>query len=188
MAGVASVRLFGVREVSRGLTGAKAAFVKESSKAMKRVLGGLDRQVKKNIDRQFKKGRGNLRKTVKRVKVGLRGVSGSIRPRFGYARVFEEGETLRPAKSQYLRIPFPGTDRRLGAGKESFIAKSKAGNLIIFRRNAGNPRPVAVLVRSVKMPKRPFLAPALRTRQSSIIDEMGDAYVASVNIRQGRFF
>ena len=82
------------------------------------------------------------------------------------ARVHEFGAVIHP-KGDWLKVPLPGgltpTKRpnkafRVRDRKTQFIARSKAGNLIIFKRQGKGKRraviPIAVLKKSVKIPKR----------------------------------
>lgn len=77
---------------------------------------------------------------------------------------------IRPTKAQYLAIPLPAAQTAAGVARggprsgifgKTFIAKSKAGNLIIFgtssgvKKGAGAVRPLFVLKKSVVIPRRP---------------------------------
>lgn len=91
-----------------------------------------------------------------------------------YARIHEEGGTIRPKKAQFLKIPVgpaltgagvPRLPARRGAGGRSqkaqsalrFAPTAKGGVLI-----APDGQVWYVLRRQVTIPARPYLAPALR--------------------------
>lgn len=91
-------------------------------------------------------------------------VAGEIGTQSPYAGVHEYGATIRPKRSKYLAIPLPaaldsrGVPKRRGprSWKNTFVAKSKAGNLIIFQRRRGVKGiiPLYVLKKEVTIPPR----------------------------------
>lgn len=76
--------------------------------------------------------------------------------------VHEFGATIRPKKAKYLTVPLPaaldsrGIPYRKSAREwdNTFVARSKAGNLIIFQRRGTQVTPLYVLKTSVKIPPR----------------------------------
>lgn len=78
------------------------------------------------------------------------------------AHVHEFGATIRPKSAKYLTVPLPpalnsdGTPKKKSARdwENTFVAKSKAGNLIIFQRRGSQIVPLYVLKTSVKIPPR----------------------------------
>lgn len=78
--------------------------------------------------------------------------------------VHEFGATIRARHARYLTVPLPaalnpdGTPRRQRARDwdNTFVAKSRAGNLIIFQRRSGEetPTPLYVLKKEVYIPPR----------------------------------
>jgi hypothetical protein len=102
----------------------------------------------------------------------LRGYIGSDTP---YARIQEVGGTVTPKASKYLTIPLPaalngdGTPKlpNARAWKNTFVATSKAGNLIIFQKvGAGKIVPLYVLKTKVVIPPRMELGATLRAGMS----------------------
>lgn len=79
-----------------------------------------------------------------------------------YLATQEYGAVIRAKRSKYLTIPLPaaldsrGVPRKRSAREwaNTFIKKSKAGNLIIFQKRAGGIVPLYVLKKSVRIPKR----------------------------------
>ena len=81
----------------------------------------------------------------------------------GIAAVHERGATIRARNAQYLTIPLPpalnanGTPKRPSAKSwpNTFVQRSKKGNLLIFQKQAGGGIiPLYVLKKSVVIPKR----------------------------------
>lgn len=82
-----------------------------------------------------------------------------------YARIHEFGGKIRPVKAKMLTIPLPGIKGRAANYPDSFIIKSKKGNLLIVEK-AGKRgiRPLFALKKEVTIPARHWL--------SRSIDEM----------------
>lgn len=124
---------------------------------------------------------GNLISTIRgSVKVygkSIDDIGGSISAPF-YARTHENGATIRPKKAKYLTIPLPaalnanGTPkkRRARDWQNTFIMKSKAGNLLIVQRNGKDIVPLYVLKTSVKIPRRLLMGKTLRTGIPYFVD------------------
>jgi phage gpG-like protein len=84
-----------------------------------------------------------------------------------YARIHEEGGVIRPVNAKYLAIPLPIARTAAGVSRYASprqvpvplrFAQSKGGNPLLVD---GKGRPWFVLRKSVRMPARPYLAPAL---------------------------
>ncbi len=79
-----------------------------------------------------------------------------------YLGTQEFGGVIRVKRSKYLTIPLPAAldargvplKRRARDWADTFIKRSKAGNLIIFQKRAGEIVPLYVLKKRVKIPKR----------------------------------
>lgn len=90
-------------------------------------------------------------------------------------RAHEFGMTIKPRFAKMLRIPFPGGPaafidpyggiRLRTVSQKFFLIKSAAGRLILVDDKTD--RPWYILVRSVKMPKRPIVEPS---RQAAVRD------------------
>jgi phage gpG-like protein len=73
-----------------------------------------------------------------------------------YAPAHEFGAIIRPVKAKALAIPFPGIMGSPRSYKDTYIRKG-----IIFQAIKGkDSRILFVLSKQVRIPKRPFLAPA----------------------------
>lgn len=79
-----------------------------------------------------------------------------------YMRIHETGGVIRPKSGKYLTIPLPealngdGTPKRRSARdwNDTFIQKSRNGNLLIFQKRGGSIMPLYVLKTSVTIPPR----------------------------------
>lgn len=86
--------------------------------------------------------------------------------RVPYANIHETGGTITPKRTQYLAIPLPAALTSAGVLRakprdwpNTFIAKSAAGNLIIFQRKLGKGAiALFVLKKSVKIPASEYMS------------------------------
>lgn len=75
-----------------------------------------------------------------------------------YAGILQFGGTVTPTRGKYLTLPFPGVHGKARSYENTFVKKSKKGNLIIFQNMGGGQiRPLFLLRKKVKIPSRPFL-------------------------------
>ncbi|MBV7393256.1 hypothetical protein [Mameliella sediminis] len=97
---------------------------------------------------------------VKDVKT-LGRVTGRVKLRADRA-VHEDGGRIKPTSGQYVTVPLPAALNANGTPKKqrardwpnTFTAKSKAGNLLIFQRRGGKLIPLYALKKSVTVPAR----------------------------------
>lgn len=121
-------------------------------------------------------------------------VSVRIGPTIKYGEVHEFGMTIQPRTKKFLRVPVNNAAKTLNAksANASLLAlgkfrifKSKKGNLIALGQDkvksrqyvtnaegkrvvkSSNDQPVFVLKKSVRIPARPFMAPALQWSASN---------------------
>lgn len=109
---------------------------------------------------------GGLLKTLSPSRITIKGdASSDIEVSFklsGKAAVHEKGATITPTRSKYLTIPLAsaldsrGVPLRPSARdwQNTFVFKSKKGNLLIGMKQGGNLVPLYVLKRSVTIPPR----------------------------------
>lgn len=79
-----------------------------------------------------------------------------------YLGVSEYGATIRAKRAKFLTIPLPDAmnsqgvplKRRARDWQNTFIMKSKRGNLLIFQKRGADIVPLYVLKKSVRIPKR----------------------------------
>jgi len=90
--------------------------------------------------------------------------------------VHEYGATIRPRRARYLAIPLTEEARRVGSPRAYpsplFSARSRRGNLLLFRREGRAIVPVYLLRDSVTIPARPALAPTVARFAPQIAQEL----------------
>jgi hypothetical protein len=113
-----------------------------------------------------------VRPGASHIDVALSAGSGRAGKPVKYARLQERGGTINAKPGRYLRIPLPpaktgaGVDRyggplrEIARGKFTVI-KSRAGNLLLIDIASGTPW--YLLRKSVTIPARPYLRPAIDT-------------------------
>ncbi|ASP22057.1 hypothetical protein ANTHELSMS3_03427 [Antarctobacter heliothermus] len=97
---------------------------------------------------------------VKDVKT-LGRVTGRVKLRADRA-VHEDGGRIKPTSGQYVTVPLPAALNANGTPKKArardwpntFMAKSRKGNLLIFQRKGGRLVPLYALKKSVTVPAR----------------------------------
>ncbi|MBS7812353.1 phage tail protein [Roseococcus pinisoli] len=117
----------------------------------------------------------------------LRGVIGS---NLIYAKTQENGATIVPKHSKYLAIPLPAAMDSRGvplkpsprSWDHTFVAKSKAGNLIIFRREGTQVIPLYVLKSKVYVPPRLGLRATLESNLSFFVDRLGSRLLEQLRL------
>lgn len=108
----------------------------------------------------------------------------------GIAVVHEQGATIRPKSAQYLTIPLPaalnpnGTPKRRSARdwQNTFVQRSKKGNLLIFQKGrGGNLVPLYVLKKQVRIPKRLAFEEAFEAGRDFLADRIAAEIVKEFN-------
>jgi len=101
------------------------------------------------------------------------------------ARVHEFGAIIKVRKAQYLTIPLKAAlnnrgipkKRRARDWKNTFVRKSKRGNLIIFQKRGKGLIPLYVLKKSVKIPPRLGMGKVLESEKAVFVDRAFEAMV-----------
>lgn len=109
------------------------------------------------------------------------------------AGVQEFGATIRPKSAKYLTVPLPaalnsdGTPKKKSAREwaNTFVARSKAGNLIIFQKRGTQIIPLYVLKTSVTIPPRLGMRTTLDVGLPYFVEKSMDAIVRAVNAGKG---
>ncbi|WP_113155973.1 hypothetical protein [Nitratireductor sp. OM-1] len=104
------------------------------------------------------------------------------------AGVQEFGATIKPKSAKYLTVPLPaalnsdGTPIKKSAREwpNTFVARSKAGNLIIFQRRGAQIIPLYVLKTSVTIPPRLGMQATLSAGLPYFVDRAMDEIVRAV--------
>lgn len=116
-------------------------------------------------------------------------VEGSIgAPGVPYGRIHEVGGVIRAKNGKYLTIPLPAAlDSRGVALKKSardwdstFVARSKAGNLLIFQKRGASIAPLYVLKEEVTIRPRLNMGATLRVGLPYFVDRVVDKIANSV--------
>lgn len=115
-------------------------------------------------------------------------IEGTIGSDTVYAGIQEFGGIIRPRKAKYLTIPLKaalnpnGTPIKQSAREweNTFVARSKAGNLIIFQKRGASIVPLYVLKSSVKIPPRLGLQATLTAGVPYFVEKAMDALVKAV--------
>jgi len=86
-----------------------------------------------------------------------------------YARIHEKGGKIK-AKKKFLTIPFPGVKGRAANFPDSFIIKSKKGNLLIVeKRGKSGFKPLFSLKKEVTIPARYWLSKSIKEMKPDLI-------------------
>lgn len=107
-------------------------------------------------------------------------------------KIHEHGGVIKARKAKYLTIPLPAAlDSRGVPLKKSakdwtntFVAKSKAGNLIIFQRKGAQIIPLYVLKTQVYIPPRLGMGKTIMAGKDYLVDRLVDAILTG--LRKGK--
>lgn len=130
-----------------------------------------------------------LRAIKRSVKVQGSGseITGTIGGPF-YLHVHENGATIRARKARFLTIPLPAALTSRGVPKKrrardwpnTFVQRSKRGNLIIFQKRGGRLVPLYLLKKRVRIPRRLGMGATLRKAAPVALDRIGAAVVKRI--------
>ncbi len=120
----------------------------------------------------------NLRTFVSRGSRDLEAVKGGLIVPFPLS-IHERGATIRAKRAQFLTIPLPAAldsrgvplRRNARAWQNTFVQRSRRGNLLIFQRRAAGIVPLFLLKRSVTLPPRLQAQESLEAGRDFFIDE-----------------
>lgn len=116
--------------------------------------------------------------------VDIRLQAGGGRDGVGYARIHEEGGTIRPTRSRFLAIPLPPAKNARGVAKGpprsfnlSFVPiHGGAAGLLVKPMGRGKRRVFVAyfyLTRQVRIPRRPYLEPSAREVAGHVPERVG---------------
>lgn len=157
-------------------TGHALAFMMERQ-AKHRVTGGNPLNVRTGKLRQ------SIKPTVKEIKGGVRAGVQAGSKRVPYAAIHETGQTrdgsdrIKPKNGKYLRIPFPNGPATTRTGRDRFQSAIKGGAEFQFVKLKGDKgmlvhrfsmEPWYLLVKSVKIKKRPYLEPSRKNAEKRL--------------------
>jgi hypothetical protein len=129
----------------------------------------------------------SIRDSVRVEGHSLKDVAGFIGGKF-WLKTHEYGATIKVKNAKYLTIPLRAALSAQGVPLKqkakdwpnTFIAKSKKGNLIIFQRRGADIVPLYVLKKEVKIPKRLGLGDTLRAGLPYFVDKSMAAMVKAI--------
>jgi len=78
--------------------------------------------------------------------------SGVFAPEVPYALIQELGGTVTPKRRDWLAIPFRGVKGFPREYQNTFFAKSKRGNLILFQKRGKDKEPLFAMKKEAKIP------------------------------------
>lgn len=158
---------FSPEQMAEALKKAPSLFLKQFDPAMRRYLRGFAQgtMAKRIAGRPGLINRtGALRRSFGTAVTGEGSIEswvGTVYTTSPYARIQEFGGTVTPKKSQFLTIPLAGARTGAGATRggarsfpNTFFAKSRAGNLLMFQKQGKKIVPLFVLKKSVSIPPR----------------------------------
>jgi len=107
-----------------------------------------------------------------------RQIVGTVGTKTPYSRIHEFGGEIRPKKGRYLTVPLPAAKTSAGVVrgrardfKDTFLFRSKAGNLIIMGKptpGALEVEPLFILKEVVNIPKRSYLVSSVKENKDRI--------------------
>lgn len=112
-----------------------------------------------------------------------------------YGRIQEFGGVIRPKNAKYLTVPLPaalnsdGTPKKKGAREwdNTFVIKSKAGNLLIVQKGIGGDIvPLYVLKSSVTIPARLNMGSTLRAGLGYFVDQAVEKMLQEIQAGLGQ--
>lgn len=100
-----------------------------------------------------------------------------------YSRSIEDGGTIRPRRAKMLAIPLDAAKYGVGGTvsarhhSDLFMIRSKKGNLLLVKAEAGGITPMFVLKDMVKLPARPSIKRTEKATVDKVQDMIADAAV-----------
>lgn len=137
---------------------------------------------KRNATERLRVRTGRLRSSIIGDSDGLTGFVRAGDAAVTYARIQDEGGTVKPRNGKYLTIPVgqaltgSGVERQPArAYKDLFPIRSKKGNLLLARRNGKALDVLYILVQRVKVPPTRFLTDAAEQAADSLREGLNTA-------------
>ncbi|MDD5486112.1 MAG: phage virion morphogenesis protein [Dehalococcoidales bacterium] len=113
--------------------------------------------------------------------------SGRVGSPVEYAAIHETGGTIRATRTRYLTIPMPAALTPAGVVRKparrwlNTFVRTVKGNKYIFSKEGGRAVPIFLLKQTVKIPKRPYIAPSVAEVKDKIIEMVGAGVKVTVN-------
>lgn len=101
-----------------------------------------------------------------------------------YGRILNEGGKIMAKKAKYLTIPFPGVKGYVRNFPDTFVIKSKAGNLVIVQKDKyGRLKPLFLLRKEVTIPAFHWLTASVEDRRRDLDNAMSEQAVFDAAVR-----
>ena len=147
---------------------------------MWRSLTIIEAAIIQNIRRNFKVRTGGLLNAPESTVVESKDqIIGLININKVYAGIHEHGGIIRPKRAQYLKFPVPentnadGSPRVLPSGisKMAMLPLRKGDGWLIIDKDRNSP--MYLLKKQVKIPARPYVAPAIKSTRDRVFQKFG---------------
>jgi len=110
--------------------------------------------------------------------------SGVLLKKVKYASILDRGGEIKPKRKQYLTIPLGKTKGWARNYKNTFIQKSKKGNLLIFQKSGKGKRsrikPLFLLKKSVRIPAKRWFTNVIKKARPTLNRMMSKPEVLKV--------
>jgi hypothetical protein len=89
-----------------------------------------------------------------------------------YARILDEGGTIKAINAKFLTIPFKGVKGEARDFDDTFFLRSKAGNLLLVQKTTTGFRPLFTLKESVEIPAKEWFSKPMKKQENKFKKEM----------------
>lgn len=149
-----------------------------------RLLYALRAEARRKFDSALHSRTGALKASIETQKPEIRreGIVGHVvaSQKLPYGLAQERGATIVPKRVRFLTIPLDAAKTAVGVERFSARQMLSAGytgsfvrNGVLFGKRGEEAVPLFALRRSVTLPPRPFMGPALETMRPAIVSSLG---------------
>jgi len=190
------IELIGIEDVIKNLNAAEKSLQQAKIPKMREAISYVKSFIrKKELSGQvLHKRTGLLQKSIKGaiVKVGNLDIIGKVYAATGgkyppHPKIHEIGAVIKPKRGKFLKIPLDPVLQTFDGKKlypkkdELFVLKTSSGKLMLFRKDTKEP--VFNLVPSVRIPARPYMAPAVEKTKKKVYEILGE--IVAIAVRRG---
>lgn len=186
------LEVYGAEQVAKNLKAAEKALIQAKTYKMRDAVNYVKNHIKRSklSGTVLKRRDGLLRSAISSavVTVGNK-VSGRVYPRIGgkyppYPGIHETGKTIRPKHAKMLKIPIDPAMQTL-KGKKLYPRREElrmVGNSLVMKDSG---KPMFKLVKSVRIPARPYMAPSARETEGQVVKILGEVIPITCKIGNG---
>jgi len=143
--------------------------LKQRAKAMRKVEWRKTGKLATSIS-------GKRTRTAKGIQVIVG--SGVFSPEVPYSVIQEKGGTVRPKRAKFLAVPFEGVKGFPREYHDTFFAKSKRGNLILFQKHGrGGMQPLFSMKKQVKVPASKWFSSTMEKQRQKLEAMLGEKVI-----------